>query len=133
MSLRRSTISPAEPAGSARRKNGSAEAVCVSATYIGPAPSDTINHAAPTLCMKVPISEMTSATSRLRKTAVCSGRHKLGEPGCTVSEVLMRLSDRFIRRQKLLSQLRPGVTILKYVVCQRESLNQRESLDQREN
>src|SRR6266849_588048 len=104
MSLRRSTISPAEPAGSASRKNGSEEAVWVSATYIGPAPSDTINHAAPTLCMNVPISEMTSASNRLRKTANRNGRHKLGEAVCVVSERLMRLSDRFIRRQKRLQE-----------------------------
>ncbi len=70
ISLRRSMMSPAEPAGSARRKNGRDEAVCVRAIYIGPAPSDTINHAAPTLCMKVPMSAMTSATNRLRKTVV---------------------------------------------------------------
>ena len=36
------------PAGSAKTKNGRADAVWVRATYIGPAPSDTISHAAPT-------------------------------------------------------------------------------------
>ena len=79
ISLRRSNMSPAEPAGRASRKNGSEEAVCVRAIYIGPAPSDTINHAAPTLCMNVPISEITSAISKFRKTAIRSGRHTLDE------------------------------------------------------
>jgi hypothetical protein len=49
INLRRSTMSPMAPAGSAKMKNGKAEAVCVSATYIGPALSETISPAAPTL------------------------------------------------------------------------------------
>ena len=77
--MRRSTMSPADPAGSASRKNGRDEAVCVSATYMGPAPSETISQAAPTLCMKVPISETTSATNRLRKVGTRRGRNKLEE------------------------------------------------------
>src|SRR5580658_371174 len=79
ISLRRSTISPAEPAGRASRKYGKEAAVCVSATEIGPAPSEPINHAAPTFCMKAPASEMTSAISRLRKIVTRSGRHRFGE------------------------------------------------------
>ena len=75
-------MSPIAPAGRAKRKNGSVDAVCVSATYIGPAPSDTISHAAPTLCMNVPMSETTSAMSKLRKIGVRSGRHKLGGSVC---------------------------------------------------
>jgi hypothetical protein len=39
--------------------------------------SDTINHAAPTLCKKVPMSEMTSAANRFRKIGTRSGRRKL--------------------------------------------------------
>ncbi len=77
ISLRRSAISPMDPAGKAKRKNGSVEAVCVSATYSGPAPSDTISHADPTPCMKVPISEAMSAMSKCRKIGVRRGRHKL--------------------------------------------------------
>src|SRR5258705_3254764 len=80
ISRRRSTMSPMAPAGSAKTKNGRADAVCVSATYIGPAPSETMSHAAPTVCMNVPISDMTSAIRRLRKTGVRSGRHRLGVP-----------------------------------------------------
>jgi hypothetical protein len=78
--LRRSKISPTDPAGRASRKYGREAAVWVSATQIGPAPSDTINHAAPTFCMKVPISETTSASKRLRKVDTRRGRQKLDEP-----------------------------------------------------
>src|SRR5260370_5550608 len=66
ITLRRSTMSPMAPAGRARIKNGRADAVCVRATYIGPAVGDTSSQAAPTLCMKVPMAETTSAISRLR-------------------------------------------------------------------
>src|SRR5579871_2867101 len=45
----------------------------MSATYKGPALSDTISQAAPTLCMNVPMSDTTSATMRLRKTGVRRG------------------------------------------------------------
>ena len=51
------------PAGSAKRKNGSVEAVCVNATRSGLAPIDTISHADPTPCMNVPTSDTTSAMS----------------------------------------------------------------------
>src|SRR5882672_6993804 len=71
-------MSPMAPAGSAKTKNGSADAVWVSATYIGPAPSDTMSHAAPTVCMNVPTSDMTSAIRRLRKSGVRNGFHRLG-------------------------------------------------------
>src|SRR6266446_5177742 len=79
ITLRRSTMSPIAPAGRARRKNGRAEAVCVRATYMGPALSETINQAAPTLCMNVPTSETTSAMSRLRKVDDLRGRQRLAE------------------------------------------------------
>ena len=77
ISRRRSTMSPMAPAGNAKRKNGRVEAVCVSATYSGLAPIDTMSHAAPTLCMNVPTSDTTSAMSSWRKIGVRSGRHKL--------------------------------------------------------
>lgn len=70
-------MSPIDPAGNARMKNARDEAVCVSATYIGPAPKDNMSHAAPTLCMKAPTSEMKLAASKLRKVDTCKGRHKL--------------------------------------------------------
>jgi hypothetical protein len=54
-------MSPSDPAGNAKRKKGSVEAVCVSATYSGLAPSDTMSHAEPTPCMNVPTSETMSA------------------------------------------------------------------------
>src|SRR6266567_4101924 len=46
---------------------------------MGPALSDTINQAAPTLCMNVPTSETTSAMSRLRKVDDLRGRQRLAE------------------------------------------------------
>src|SRR5262249_4886544 len=72
------TIPPAAPAGNARRKNGNVDAVCVSATNVGPAPSETMSHAAPTLCMNAPMSETTSAIRRLLKSGLRRGLHKLG-------------------------------------------------------
>ena len=86
ISLRRSTISPTAPAGNAKTKNGSADAVCVRATYMGPALSETISQAAPTLCINVPTSETTSAMSRFRKVDDLKGRQTLVEsvtPPCT--------------------------------------------------
>ena len=77
ISFRRSKMSPKAPAGSASRKNGNAEAVCVSATSSGPAPCETISHAAPTPYINVPISETRSATSRFRNIGRRSGRHVL--------------------------------------------------------
>jgi hypothetical protein len=77
MILRRSRMSPTAPAGRASTKKGSADAVWMSATYIGPVLSDTINQAAPTLCMKVPISETTFAVSRLRNVGERNGRQRL--------------------------------------------------------
>src|SRR5215469_11917251 len=71
-------MSPMAPAGSAKTKNGSAEAVCVSATKIGPALSEIMSQAAPTLCMNVPISERTSAMNRFRKVGARNGRQRLG-------------------------------------------------------
>src|SRR5260370_6080122 len=72
-------MTPIAPAGKASTKKGSADAVCVRATYIGPAFSDTISQAAPTFCMKVPISETTLAMSKLRKVGERSGRQRLVE------------------------------------------------------
>lgn len=60
-----------------KHEEGGADAVCVSATCIGPALKDTISHAAPTLCMKVPTSESASAIRRLRKVRTRSGDHGL--------------------------------------------------------
>src|SRR6202171_6240263 len=77
ITLRRSTMSPMAPAGSAKMKNGRADAVCVKATYIGPALRDTISHAAPTLCIKVPTSDTTSAIKRLRNMDDRSGRKRV--------------------------------------------------------
>jgi hypothetical protein len=54
ISLRRSTMSPIEPAGSAKKKNGNAEAVWISAMYMGLLVNDVISHAAPTVCVNVP-------------------------------------------------------------------------------
>src|SRR4029077_10779023 len=56
-------------------------AVWISATYMGPAPRETMSHAAPTACMNVPTSEATSARSRLRNIGVRNGRHRL-RVGC---------------------------------------------------
>src|ERR1700681_63417 len=77
ITLRRSTMSPMAPAGSAKMKNGKADAVCVRATYIGTALRDTISQAAPTLCIKVPTSETTSAMRRLRNVDDRRGRQRL--------------------------------------------------------
>src|SRR2546428_1114791 len=90
-------MSPIDPAGSARRKNGSVEAVWVSATYIGPAPSETMSHAAPTPCMNVRTSDTTSATSSSRKIGVRNGRHKLGAS---------RFGDVAIEMSRKISRLR---------------------------
>src|SRR5262245_21365725 len=91
ISFRRSAMSPMDPAGKANRKNGSVEAVWVNATYNGPAPSDTISHAEPTPCMKVPTSDTMSATSSWLKTGVRSGRQRLGAAGLAALAWLTRL------------------------------------------
>ena len=44
---------------------------------IGPALSETINQAAPTLCMKAPMSEKTLAISKSRNVFPRNGRHAL--------------------------------------------------------
>ena len=44
------------------------------ATSVALAPIDTLSHAAPTLCMNVPMSESRSATNRLLKIDVRKGR-----------------------------------------------------------
>ena len=90
ISLRRSTMSPMDPAGSASRKKGSEDAVCVRATYKGPAPKDTISQAAPTLCMKVPMSETTSAMRRLRNVGTRTRDHKLRDDSSDLSPGLAR-------------------------------------------
>jgi hypothetical protein len=71
--FRRSTMSPIAPVGSASTKNGSAAAVCMGATYIGPALSDTINQAAPTACMNVPTSESISAIQQIAESGCLQG------------------------------------------------------------
>src|SRR5882672_1336468 len=91
ITLRRSTMSPIAPAGRASIKNGRADAVCVRATYIGPALRDTISQAAPTLCINVPTSETTSATSKLRKVDDLRGRHKLLDPSLVEIVTAIRL------------------------------------------
>jgi hypothetical protein len=48
------------------------------AHYKGPAFSDTISHATPALCMKVPTSETASAIKRLREVGTRKGRQRLG-------------------------------------------------------
>src|ERR1700674_911688 len=53
----------------------------MSATENGPAPKETISHAAPTLCMKAPTSERTFAMSRCRKIGTRNGRHKVCDAG----------------------------------------------------
>ena len=100
ITLRRSTMSPIAPAGRARTKNGRADAVCVRATYIGPALSDTISQAAPTLCINVPTSETTSAMSKLRKVDDLRGRQRLAEPVIRRNRHAIRLV--FPRYQHLL-------------------------------
>src|ERR1700688_2297321 len=52
ITLRRSTMSPMAPAGSAKMKNGKADAVCVRATYIGPAFREPTTQATPHLSKK---------------------------------------------------------------------------------
>ena len=47
------------------------------ATYIGPPLTDTINQAAPTLCMNVPMSETTFTASKLRNVDDRNGRQGL--------------------------------------------------------
>src|ERR1700683_2323028 len=74
-SLRRSTMSPMAPAGSAKIKNGRELAVCVRATRKGLPLRESMSHAAPTFCINVPTSETTSATRRLRNVGIWSGRH----------------------------------------------------------
>ena len=65
----------------------------MSATYIGPAPKDNMNHAAPTLCIKAPISEMTFAIRNWRNIGTCNGRHRLVP---TVIDVRCRSSPRLL-------------------------------------
>src|SRR5260370_31337752 len=91
-------MSPRAPAGSAKTKKGKADAVCVRATYRVPALSETMSHAAPTLCMNVPMSETMSATSRLRKAGVCNGRQRLGISGdLDMSCLSMRQHTKFFQ------------------------------------
>ena len=70
----------------------------MSATYNGPAFSDTISQAAPTFSMKVPISETTFAMTKLRKVGERSGRQRLVEaelPELLTS--LVSLADSIVR------------------------------------
>jgi len=50
-----------------RRRTAASQRFCVSATYSGPAPSDTMSHAAPTPCMNVPTSESCVSNQQLTK------------------------------------------------------------------
>src|SRR5581483_11243005 len=52
---------------------------------------ETINHAAPTLCMNVPTSETRSAISRLRNVGSRRGPAKLAESRTTVSGLANRV------------------------------------------
>jgi hypothetical protein len=70
-------MSPIAPAGSANRKKGNDDAVCVSATNVALAPSDTMSHDAPTLCMNVPVSESRSAMKMFRKMEFRRGVQRL--------------------------------------------------------
>src|ERR1700730_2211225 len=81
INLRRSTMSPMDPAGSARMKKGSAEAVWMSAICRGLLLSEVINQAAPTLCIKAPTSETKSAIRRSRNNGIRRGRHGLDGTG----------------------------------------------------
>ena len=79
INLRRSTMSPMEPAGRARRKKGRAEAVWISAICRGLLLREVISQAAPTPCMKAPTSETKSAIRRFRNNGRRRGRHGLCE------------------------------------------------------
>ena len=81
------------PAGRAKMKNGRELAVCVSATYKGPALSDTMSQAAPTLCMNVPTSEAMSASKRLRNVLTPKGLHRLGTTACESWLVTLNISS----------------------------------------
>src|ERR1700722_9917939 len=99
-------MSPRAPAGSAKTKKGKADAVCVGATYMGPALSETISHAAPTLCMNVPMSDTMSAISRLRKAGARNGRQRLGISGDVGTSYLsMRWYPESFTRQSSLDRV----------------------------
>src|ERR1700687_1652076 len=53
----------------------------MSATENGPAPKESISHAAPTLCSKAPAPERTFAMSKCRKIGTRNGRHKVCDAG----------------------------------------------------
>jgi hypothetical protein len=74
-------MSPIAPAGSANMKNDNEEAVCVRATIVALAPRDIISHAAPTLCMKVPMSDTRLARNTSRKRVLRRGRHSVARSG----------------------------------------------------
>ena len=57
-----------------------------------------MSHAAPTVCMNVPISDMTSASSRLRKSGVRNGRHGLPAPTALRWSASLVLSDARVTR-----------------------------------
>ena len=72
----------------------------MSATYIVLVVSDIISHAAPTLCINVPMSETKSAIRRLRNIGMRSGRQGLDDVEESVfSEE--RISDRCHSRMPL--------------------------------
>ena len=128
ITLRRSTMSPIAPAGSAKMTNGKADAVCVSATYMGPALRDTISQAAPTLCMKVPTSETTSATrSHYGMSTIAEGardwseRHSPESPCLVSSAGISIFLGRFVRMANTPEKEVPGhgdsVRVIENVQC----------------
>src|SRR6266478_8599442 len=59
------------------------------ARYIGLLVSEVMSHAAPTLCINVPMSDAKSAIRRFRKMRMRSGRQGLGEgPGFSFWDII---------------------------------------------
>src|SRR5580704_141151 len=79
ISFRRSTMSPIDPAGSARMKNGNAVAVWISAICSGLLLNEVISQAAPTPCMNEPTSDAKSEISRFRNNGIRRGLHGLDD------------------------------------------------------
>ena len=65
------------PAGMATRNPGTAHAVCTRLTPVGESDRSVIAHAAPTVCMVVPMFDTSAASHRLRNTVTRSGDHGL--------------------------------------------------------
>ena len=86
--LRRSTMSASAPAGSARRKKGRLEAVCINATSRGDGASEVMSYAAPVSCIHVPMFDATEASQRERKNGCCSGGSGRSLGSCFSSPVI---------------------------------------------